>query len=124
LTKPSRELLPERKKGLRAELLAAAWLVEQGFWVFTPLGQHGPIDLIAVSKTGRVHLFDVKSVTHRAGAYYPGAAKLSGQTEFQQNAGVRIIGVDLKTGEVFLTTKRRINEDRRVFARSYTLDNK
>lgn len=91
------------KLGLLAELRAAQWLLEQGFWTFLPVGGFGPIDLIAVSKTGKVHLFDVKSASRRSGTGYIVSRKLS---TFQRLIGVRLLYVDTETNEVFLTVDR------------------
>lgn len=91
------------KLGLLAELRAAQWLLEQGFWTFLPVGGFGPIDLIAVSKTGKVHLFDVKSASRRSSTGYIVSRKLS---TFQRMIGVRLLYVDTETNEVFLTTDR------------------
>ena len=44
-------------RGVRAELLAAEWLIEQGIWSFIPMSAQGPIDLVGVDKDGVVHLF-------------------------------------------------------------------
>ena len=46
-------------RGVRAELLAAEWLIEQGIWSFIPMSAQGPIDLVGVDKDGVVHLFDI-----------------------------------------------------------------
>lgn len=91
------------KLGLLAELRAAQWLLEQGFWTFLPVGGFGPIDLIAVSKTGKVHLFDVKSASRRSNSGYIVSRKLSA---FQRLIGVRLLYVDTETNEVFLTADR------------------
>lgn len=93
----------KNKLGLLAELRAAQWLLEQGFWTFLPVGGFGPIDLVAVSKTGKVHLFDVKSASRRSKTGYIVSRKLSA---FQRMIGVRLLYVDTDTNEVFLTDTR------------------
>ena len=55
-------------KGDVAELKAAAWLMEQGFFVFTNVSKSGAIDLIAVrEKLGNcvIYPIDVKTLNYR-----------------------------------------------------------
>jgi hypothetical protein len=49
-------------KGSRSEIIAAAHLVEIGYYVFSPVvHQQGPIDLIAINQQGHILLIDVKT---------------------------------------------------------------
>lgn len=47
-------------KGAHSELIAAAWLLENGYAVFRNVSAHGPVDLVAI-KDSEVTLIDVKS---------------------------------------------------------------
>ena len=100
--------------GLLAELRAAQWLVEQGFWTFIPVGGVGPIDLIAVSKTGKIHLFDVKHAARRSGSGYIINRSL---TTFQKLIGVKLLYVDTDTNEVFISLDKE-TADRKGFIKS------
>ena len=57
------ELLSRHEKGAWAEAIAAAWLLERGFYVCINFAAQGPIDLVAIDKEGRCFLFDVKYVS-------------------------------------------------------------
>jgi Holliday junction resolvase-like predicted endonuclease len=52
------------KKGDHAELLASAWLLEQGYEVFRNVSSTGPIDIVAI-KPGEILQIDVKTCTAR-----------------------------------------------------------
>jgi Holliday junction resolvase-like predicted endonuclease len=52
--------LQRKHKGARSELVASAWLLNQGYEVFRNVSQHGLIDIIAV-KDGKTLFLDVKS---------------------------------------------------------------
>jgi len=53
---------PTHRKGSRSELIAAAHLVELGYYVFSPVvHQQGPIDLVAINMEGQTLLVDVKT---------------------------------------------------------------
>lgn len=47
-------------KGAFNEIMATAWLLKDGYYVFRNVSAHGPIDLIAM-KQSEVHYIDVKS---------------------------------------------------------------
>jgi hypothetical protein len=49
------------RKGAWGELIASAWLLEQGYEVFRSVTPTGPIDLVAVNSE-HILLFDVKVV--------------------------------------------------------------
>lgn len=50
--------------GAQSELVAAAWLIGQGFDVFRNVSPHGDIDLIAV-RGDELRKFDVKTARRR-----------------------------------------------------------
>lgn len=93
------ELYRTRKKGILAEILAAHWLVSQDFWVFKPHGAHGPVDLVAVSKTGKTYYFDVKALSRRI----DGSQIHRALSPFQKKIGLIVLYVDLETYEVCYT---------------------
>ncbi len=49
-------------QGAQSELLAAAWLIGQGYAVFRNVAPVGPVDLVGL-KDGKTELFDVKTAT-------------------------------------------------------------
>jgi len=53
-------MLNTSKKGDQSELLACAWLLEQGYEVFRNVSSVGPIDIIAVNEDETI-LIDVKT---------------------------------------------------------------
>lgn len=74
--------------GARNELLAAAWLISQGYEVFRNVSPAGPVDIVGM-KDGCISLFDVKSATLRS----DGAIQLLKLSQEQKKLGVKIIGV-------------------------------
>jgi len=59
-------MTPIHKRGTRSELIAAARLIDLGYYVFSPVvHQQGPIDLVAVDEEGKVSLLDVKTNCER-----------------------------------------------------------
>tara|TARA_R100001369_G_C3256770_1_gene157259 strand:- start:286 stop:642 length:357 start_codon:yes stop_codon:yes gene_type:complete len=65
-TRDQKYILGLNEKGCHSEIVAAAHLVNLGFWVFSPVvHQQGPIDLVAVNKKGKVILVDVKTQNER-----------------------------------------------------------
>ena len=113
-------------KGDIAELKAAAWLMEQGFFVFTNVSRSGAIDLIAVrEELGNcvIYPIDVKTLNYRGEKshgyhtytltpvqkemnvrllyYYPKSGKFMFQDEEEQllpkqNGGVSRFAFDVK----------------------------
>lgn len=116
----SGEICNTRQKGILAELLAAHWLVNQGFWVFKPHGQQGPIDLVAISKHGKTYYFDVKAVSRRV----DGSPICRALSKFQKKVGSMVLYVDLHTYEVSYTepTENSRKNRRSILQRKYVLD--
>lgn len=102
MTGGKRELDQARRKGILAELIAQQWLIEQGFWVFTPIGQHGPIDIIAVSKSGRTHFFDVKTLSRRKNGRTIARVK----KDFQKMIDLQFLYVDIEKQAVYIAGTR------------------
>ena len=102
MTGGKRELDQTRRKGILAELIAQQWLVEQGFWVFIPLGQHGPIDIIAISKSGRTHFFDVKTLSRRKNGRTVARVK----KDFQKMIELQFLYVDIEKRIVYISGSR------------------
>lgn len=109
-----------RQKGILAELLAAHWLVNQGFWVFKPHGQQGPVDLIAISKHGKTYYFDVKTVSRRV----DGSHICRALSAFQKKVGLMVLYVDLQTYEVSYTEPTTDGRKKRytLLQRKYVLE--
>ncbi len=74
----------QKHRGCVSELLAAAWLLGQGYEVFRNVSAHGAIDIVAI-KDGEVTLIDVK--TARAPYRFNRASKE------QDTLGVRVLCV-------------------------------
>ena len=82
------------RKGAHAESVALAWLLSEGYFVFTNFAGRGPVDLVAVdSGTPNVILIDVKA------AVYSGRTRQRPRlSEIQKRLGVRLLMVDLEKG--------------------------
>ena len=62
---PEAQILSRHERGAWAEVFAAQWLIERGYYVSRNIAHAAPFDLVATSKTGRVVLFDVKFVSYK-----------------------------------------------------------
>ena len=91
--------------GKRCELLAANWLFSQGYYVYSPLLEQGPVDLVSISPDGEVLLFDVKKVARRDN----GTIVSRRLTDDQRKLGVKLIYVDMEQNVCGLYT-HQINE--------------
>ena len=82
------------RRGAHAESVALAWLLNEGYFVFTNFAGRGPVDLVAVdSGTPNVILIDVKA------AVYSGRTRQRPRlSEIQKRLGVRLLMVDLEKG--------------------------
>ena len=82
----------QHKKGTLSELICTLELVQEGYDVFTPVADRGPIDIVAVHhKTGNIRLIDVKTLCRRQ----DGTRIYRTTTTPQKKIGVEIIEVDL-----------------------------
>ena len=84
--------------GKQSELIAAAWLIGQGCYVYQPFIEQGPVDLVALTPEGEIHLFDVKTVSRRK----DGSVISRTLKQGQQALGVRLLYVDRDTNECHL----------------------
>tara|TARA_E500000318_G_C3440589_1_gene164825 strand:- start:2 stop:421 length:420 start_codon:yes stop_codon:yes gene_type:complete len=84
--------------GKQSELIAAAWLIGRGCYVYSPFIEQGPVDLIALTPKGEIHLFDVKTVSRRK----DGSVISRTLKQGQQKLGVRLLYVDRITNECHL----------------------
>ena len=62
---PESQILSTHERGAWAEVFAAQWLIERGYYVSRNIAHAAPFDLVATSKTGDVTLFDVKFVSYK-----------------------------------------------------------
>lgn len=85
--------------GKRGELLAADWLMSHGCYVFQPVTEQSPIDLIALAPNGEFFYFDVKKVARRK---KDNTAISRTLTDTQRKLGVRLLYVCLDSKEVHL----------------------
>lgn len=91
---------PDHKSrdGKGSELIAAAWLMSQDCYVYSPFIEQGPIDLIALTPEGEFLLFDVKKVGRRKDG-----SIISRQLKpLQRKLGVRLLYVDMETNRCAL----------------------
>jgi len=91
-------------KGAAAEARLAAYLIDNDYWVFSPVVNHdGPIDLIAVNAKGEIKLFDAKSDSFRVN---PGKTTphriYRVRKKIQRELGVKLAYVD-QDGNVSIT---------------------
>lgn len=59
--------MDKKHKGAASELVAAAWLLTQGYEVFRNVSPHGLIDIVGI-KEGMVEYFDVRSANKQGEA--------------------------------------------------------
>ncbi len=85
----------EHIKGDKAECIAAMWLWDQGYLVCRNMSQQGPVDLVAI-KENDITLIDVKSECRRKRDGYKINRSL---TPIQKTIGVKILNVNVETGE-------------------------
>jgi|TARA_B100000035_G_C20978166_1_gene544141 Holliday junction resolvase-like predicted endonuclease len=85
----------EHVKGDKAECIAAMWLWDQGYLVCRNMSQQGPVDLVAI-KENDITLIDVKSECRRKRDGYKINRSL---TPIQKTIGVKILNVNVETGE-------------------------
>ena len=86
------------KDGKRCELLAADWLISQGCHVYTHVMEQGPVDIVALSPNNEWLFFDVKKASRRK----DGSIINRTLNEKQRKIGVRLLYVDVETGECHL----------------------
>ena len=94
------EKLNISKKGDWSELLACAWLIEQGYEVFRNVSSVGAVDLVALPPVGEAVKIDVKTLQfsrcntpNKTAGYYI--------TSSQKEHNVQILLVSSETREVF-----------------------
>lgn len=91
-------------KGAAAEARLAAYLIDNDYWVFSPVVNHdGPIDLIAINAEGDVNLFDAKADSFRVNPGKKVAHRIYRvRKKIQRELGVKIAYVDAD-GKVSIT---------------------
>ena len=52
-------------KGDLAELIAAEFFIDKGFYVFRNMSQHGPADMTVLDPDGNIMLVDIKALSLR-----------------------------------------------------------
>ena len=91
-------------KGAAAEARLAAYLIDQGNWVFTPIvGHDGPIDMVAVNAYGNITLYDAKADGKRCNPGKKTPVRIYRvRKKIQKELGVKIAYVT-EDGEVSIT---------------------
>ena len=84
-------------KGDVAELIAAEFFLNKGYYVFRNMSQHGPADLTVLDSDGNIILIDVKAVSLREKNGYK--VNRTGTME-QERLGIQLLYVNLDTREV------------------------
>lgn len=85
-------------EGKRCELIAVEWLLSQGCYTYTQTMEQGPIDIIALTPKGQFLFFDVKKASRRE----DGSIISRTLQKKQKKLGVRLLYVDIETGECHL----------------------
>ena len=92
--------MPRNKKHIKgdvAELIAAEFFLNKGYYVFRNMSQHGPADLTVLDDDGNIILIDVKAVSLRE---KNGWKVNRVPSEEQDRLGVHLVYVNLDTREV------------------------
>ena len=86
------ELMTRHEKGAWAEATATAWLLERGFYVCVNFAAQGPIDLVAIDKTGQCFLLDVKYIGRTQKRKNMGTFRV--RSDLQKSLNVRLFIID------------------------------
>jgi len=89
---PETQILSKQERGAWAEVFAAQWLIERGYYVSRNIAHQAPFDLVAVSKSGRVILFDVKFVSYKGRRR--DASTFRVLSDLQKVMGVHLLVID------------------------------
>jgi Holliday junction resolvase-like predicted endonuclease len=87
---PAPEVLSRVEKGAWAESFATQWLLERGFWVAKSIAGQGPFDIVAVSKEGTIHLFDVKYISRNVARRRKDPSSVRLRSELQIALSIRL----------------------------------
>ena len=98
-------------KGDLAELIAAEFFLNKGFFVFRNMSSQGPADLTILDTEGMVMLVDVKAISLRE----KNGWKVNRTcTEEQDRLGIQLLYVNLDTREVLDHAPRKGNYKQNV----------
>ena len=85
-------IFKKHRDGLVCEAMARAILTAQGFIVFTPISDKGPIDIIALNPiTNEFKYYDVKKVSYRSAG-----TKISRSRPKNTSLKIEMFYIDLK----------------------------
>jgi hypothetical protein len=85
--------MQKHDKGTLSELICTKELVLEGYDVFWPVADRGPVDIIAIHPaTGNIRLIDVKTLSRRT---KDGSKIYRTPSTLQKKIGVEIIEIDL-----------------------------
>lgn len=101
------------RHGKICELILSQYLYERGFWVFTPIGEPCPADIVAMSPDGDIFLFDSKKEMRRTnpGRKYESIVYRK-RTDLQKSLGIRMAYINLDTRAVTIVPKLPIELNR------------
>lgn len=90
--------------GVLCEAILREHLIRNGYFVFTPIGQQGPVDLIAIDgKTGEVVLFDSKADRKRVNPGRKNPDRIHRKrTALQKKMGVHLAYVDEEERTIYI----------------------
>ena len=91
------KLTEANRIGDMAEHYAITWLWDNGYEVFKNCGCTGAIDLIAISKTGKTRLIDVKSYTVPKGSKERTRKPSGVRSKEQKKLGVELLHYNINT---------------------------
>ena len=90
-------------EGQICETILAEYLLRQDMYVFKPEATSCPVDVIAISKEGKIYLLDAKKDAKRIWAGRTIEQRIYRPlTPFQKLLGVRMAYVDINTREVYI----------------------
>lgn len=89
--------------GARSELIACSWLMAQGYAVFRNVSPTGPVDIIALSPSGRIIKIDVKTATAEEDRHKKATYRLKRKQEL---AGISMITVFPSNGHCELVSSK------------------
>ncbi len=71
------------------------FLTERGFYVFTPISPHSPVDVVAIDAEGKTYLFDAKKEAKRINPGRKNKDRIHRvRSKLQKSMGVRTAYVD------------------------------
>tara|TARA_R100001129_G_scaffold145299_1_gene106594 strand:+ start:750 stop:1058 length:309 start_codon:yes stop_codon:yes gene_type:complete len=94
---------PRHIDGLSCELFLMHFLTEKGYYVFTPISPHSPVDVVAIDNKGKTYLFDSKKEARRVNPGRKNSDRIHRlRSKLQKDMGVRMAYVDIAAEKVHI----------------------